>query len=160
MDLDVLNIIVSFFIQLIVLSNMDSENRRNNFISNLMANAIVYVGYIIAILIEVPLAKGLNLKVKCINFIFIFLIEMIILMMFFRIKRFKRGFTFLNNVDNEMVNTILLNISSVVILIYYISGNYYGNLTKQLVICFLILGIIMIIVLIRIFTFRYSESRN
>ena len=155
---NLLNIIVSFFIQLIVLSNMDSENRRNNFISNLMANAIVYVGYIIAILIEVPLAKGLNLKVKCINFIFIFLIEMIILMMFFRIKRFKRGFTFLNNVDNEMVNTILLNISSVVILIYYISGNYYGNLTKQLVICFLILGIIMIIVLRKTLTLYYKQK--
>ena len=45
-----------------------------------------------------------------------------------------------------------------VILAYYLYGNYYGNLTKQLLICFIVLGILMIITIKKTLTLYYKQK--
>ena len=93
-----------------------------------------------------------------INVCLVFLITAIVLKLFFKIKRFQKGFCFFNNSTNsEMINTIMLNISALIILVYYISGNYYGNLTKQIVICFLVLGVVLFIMIKRTFNIFYKQ---
>ena len=129
------------------------------FIPNLLSNAIVYISFIFSILIEFPITVLLKINNQVLSFLLILDMTAILLVIFFNTKRFKKGFAFLkNNMNEEVVNSVMLNIGSVIILLYYISGNYYGNLTKQLIICFIVLGSIMIVMIRRTLNFYYKQK--
>ena len=128
-------------------------------LTNLIANAIVYIGFYIAIVTEVIFLKLFSITNTTINFIITFIIETLIIIGFFRIKRFKKGFSFVNDVEStEVASTIMFNISTAVILVYYLLGNYYGDLTVQLIICFLIFGIAMIIMIKKTLRIYYKQK--
>ena len=52
----------------------------------------------------------------------------------------------------------MINISALIISCYYMFGNYYGNLTKQLSICFIVLGIIMFIMIQKTLNLYYKQK--
>lgn len=156
---NMLIIIMMYFLQLIILKITEPENRNIIFITNLLSNAIVYIALGIAMMLEFLLSRILRIANREINFILIFIVEAIILFTFFRMKRFKKGFIFLNNrKDNDVINIIIINISAVIILAYYLYGNYYGNMTKQLSMCFIVLGIIMLIMIQKTLTLYYKQK--
>lgn len=156
---NLLKLILMYFMQLIVLKIYIKDIRKNLLVSNLLSNSIVFIAFIFSLLIEMLLVNLIKIKNSTVNFILTFIIETVILMIFFNIKRFKKGFAFLdNNVDSEYTNAIVINVSVVIILAYYVFGNYYGNLTKQLLICFIVLSIIMIIIVIKTLTLYYKQK--
>lgn len=156
---NLLKLILMYFMQLIVLKICIKDIRKNLLVSNLLSNSIVFIAFIFSLLIEMLLVHLIKIKNSTVNFILTFIIETVILMIFFNIKRFKKGFAFLdNNVNSEYTNAIVINVSAVIILAYYVFGNYYGNLTKQLLICFIVLSIIIIIIVIKTLTLYYKQK--
>ena len=156
---NILMIIGTYFIQLIFLQTLEKDSKNILFISNLISNAIVYIAFGVSMILEAFLIMTIGIKNKIINLILILIIETIMLLVFFRIKRFHHGFSFLQNKTNhDYLDIIMINISAVLILIYYLTGNYYGNLTKQLLICLIILAIIMVVMIQKTLTMYYKQK--
>lgn len=156
---NILMIITTFFIQLIFLQMCFKDSKNILFVSNIISNAIVYIIFGISMFIESTLIMTIGIRDRIINLTLILLVEAIILVLFFNIKRFKNGFTFLQNrANHDYLDIVMINISAVAILIYYIFGNYYGNLTKQLSICLIILGIIMLIMIQKTLILYYKQK--
>ena len=156
---NLLSIIIVYVMQSIILKNIMKNKDDEVMLTNLIANAVVYIGFYIAIVTEVIFLKLFSITNTTINFIITFIIETLIIIGFFRIKRFKKGFSFVNDVEStEVASTIMFNISTEVILVYYLLGNYYGDLTVQLIICFLIFGIAMIIMIKKTLRIYYKQK--
>ena len=152
-------IVIMYFIQLIIVKLLVGKDKNNSLmISNLIANSITYIILVISMIVELLFINVFNIKNKIINLILILLIESIILTGLIKIKRFSHGITFLQNRNNDYFNIIMITISVVVILAYYLSGNYYGNTTKQFVICILVLGCIMFLVIQKTLTLYYKQK--
>ena len=126
--------------------------------SNLISNAIVYTLFVLSTIIESFIIKLFNINHGLINMILILLIELIMLIKLISIKRLKYGLDFLKNPNYRYSDIIIINICSVVILAYYLSGNYYGNLTKQIVICILLIALMMIILIQKTLTLYYKQK--
>ena len=58
--------------------------------------------------------------------------------------------------SQEYVEIIAINISSAVIFVYTLFGNYYGNLTRHILISFIILGIIMFVMIQKTLVLYYN----
>lgn len=153
---NLLNIIVMYVLQLIELNIINGEKENNLIINNIISNAIIYILFCIVSFLEVPIMIIFKIENELINGIIINFLEIIAVFCFFKIKRFKRGFAFLK--DNEYASIIMINISAIVILAYYLYGNYYGNMIKQLFICFVVLSIIMIIMIQKTLTLYYKQK--
>ncbi len=128
---NMLNIIVMYSLQVVSLKFIEKYNN-NLMVTNLIASAIVYTLFGISVMLEIPLILLFKIKEKLINTVLVILIHLVLVEIFFNIKRFKKGFAFVKyKINNEYASVILINISAIILLIYYMSGNYYGNLTKQ-----------------------------
>ena len=152
-----LKINISYFIQLKFVE-LVVHNNGSLMIVNLIANSIAYIVFVISTIIESFLIMSFNMKDKTLNLILILIIEAIILFLVFKRKRFKYGLTFVKNNNYEYFDLIMINISAVVILAYYIFGSYYGNLTKQLLICLVVLAFIMFLVIQKTLTLYYKQK--
>lgn len=150
-----LNIIITFAIQSILLKLLSKEN--GIICKNIIANAIVYIGFTIGSLLDFPIISILDNKL--INLIISAIIATILLVGFFKVKRFKRGFAFLKNkLNNDYTEIAMINISALVILVYSLFGNYYGDVTKQILFTFIAVGIIMIIMIQKTLTLYYKQK--
>ena len=156
---NLLLIIISYFIQLKFIKIVMKNDENNTImIVNLISNSIIYVVFGISAILEVFVIKLLYVDNRIINLIAILLIESLILLILSKIKRFKYGLTFLKNKTNEYFNIIMINISAVVILVYYIFGNYYGDLTEQLIVCLVVIAFIMFLVIQKTLTLYYKQK--
>ena len=87
------------------------------------------------------------------------MIHLVLVEIFFNIKRFKKGFAFVKyKINNEYASVILINISAIILLIYYMSGNYYGNLTKQIIVSLIVLGVLMLFTMQKVLTLYYKQK--
>lgn len=151
-------IIVSFILQNIFLSFFIKENI-SIFITNLVANAITYIIYTLATIIEILPLTILNINNNFCNFILITLISIILFYIFSKIKRIKNGMKFLRDTKSqEYVEIIAINISIAVIFVYTLLGNYYGNLTRHILISFIILGTIMFVMIQKTLVLYYKQK--
>ena len=119
---------------------------------------MAYIMFVIATILESFFLIQYKINSETINLIIILIIEAILLFLVFKIKRFSHGFTFTKNKNYEYLDLITINISSVIILTYYIFGNYYGNLTKQLLICLVVLALIMFLIIQKTLTLYYKQK--
>ena len=150
--------IVSFILQNIFLSFFIKENI-SIFITNLVANAITYIIYTLATIIEILPLTILNINNNFCNFILITLISIILFYIFSKIKRIKNGMKFLRDTKSqEYVEIIAINISIAVIFVYTLFGNYYGNLTRHILISFIILGTIMFVMIQKTLVLYYKQK--
>lgn len=113
-----LNIIIVYILQLLIMKMIIRDKEENMLISNLIASAIVYISFCVSAIIEVPIMLIIRTRNKIINGILVDMIEIAIIFCFFKIKRFNKGFAFIK--DNEFTNIIMFNISAMIILAYYI----------------------------------------
>ena len=94
-----------------------------------------------------------------INLLMLLIIQFILIYGFFKIKRFKNGFNFLKTkLNNELTNIVVINISTIIILLYCLIGTYYDEMTTSLLISFIIITIIMIITIQRTLTMYYKQK--
>ena len=156
---NMLMLLIMYILQIIFLKSIIKNNKNSIIVSNLLANAIEYIMFLISILLESVIIMSLEMKNKIANLISTLVIDGILLMYFFKIKRFNKGFLFFqNNIDYEFIDIIMINISTIIIVIYYLFGNYYGNVTKQLVACLTVLGLLMLIIIQKTLTLYYKQK--
>ena len=149
---------IAFFIQIMFLTGIINKNT-SIIITNLFANAIAYAIFIVASIIELIPMIIFKIKISTINFMLIALIDIILMLFFLKMKRLKNGLVFLNNnVCNNYIDIIVINISMTIILAYCILGNYYGNLTMNLTVSFVILTIIMFIMIQKTLILYYKQK--
>ena len=152
-------IIITFFLQLGFIKFMDRESNESIFVTNLIASALEYIMFTLASIIELGVKLKLSIIDSSLNLVIISIINVIIYIIFFKIKRFKKGLDFIQNKTNsEYIDIIMINISSVLIFLYCLFGNYYGNLTRQILVAFIILGIIMFIMIQKTLILYYKQK--
>ena len=154
-----LRIIILYFIQLIFMKIISKKDEHTSLmIANLISNSITYIVFGISMLLESIFILCFHLNDKVMNLIIILIIELIIIQKIVKIKRFKYGISFLQNENNEYLNLIMINICAIVIFVYYLFDNYYGNVTKQLSICLILLAFIMFLVIQKTLTLYYKQK--
>lgn len=153
---NLLNIIFMYIFQLIGLMLLLKDKKENLMVTNIITNAIIYISFCISVFVEIPVMIALQIKNKIINGILVDLIDVVIIYYFFKIRRFRKGLVFTRN--NEYASIIMINISAIIILAYYLYGNYYENMTKQLFVCFSVLSVIMIIMIQKTLTLYYKQK--
>lgn len=154
-----LMIVIMYVLQLIIIKYIIVKDEINTFsIVNLLSNSIVYTFFVISTVIELGIIKIFYINSGIINILLIVCIEFLILTSFMKIRKVKYGLKFLQKSRYEYFDIIIINISAVVILAYYLSGNYYGNLTKQIVIGIIILGCLMIVMIQKTLTLYYKQK--
>lgn len=154
----ILAIIVQFCLQIIALRLMADTKQNSIVTKNLISNAIAYIGFVIAAVLTYPILHYINDN-TFINLILMMIIETLLIFGFFKIKRFKRGFTFVKSkIDNDYIDIAMINISALVILAYSLFDNYYGDVTKQILFTFIVVGIIMIIMIQKTLTLYYKQK--
>lgn len=159
---NILPIIIMYLLQTIILKCSIKNKKYTVMIANLIANAIVYMALVIAVIVNIgviAIFKELNV---IINLITTLIIEFLILYLFFKIRRFKNGFSFLQNKANgEYLDIIMINISAVIMFAYCLFGKGTGNgaIVKQILFPFIILVVIMIIMIQKTLTLYYKQKQ-
>lgn len=152
-------VILVYFIQIVFIKFVLYNRYEGILTGNLIANSITYTTFTIATIIESLLRNVFVIYNNIINFIFILILDIFLNIGIFRIRRLKDGFAFLQNKSSsEYIDIIMTNISAAVILAYCLFGNYYGDVTKQILISFVMVCIIMFIMIQKTLTLYYKQK--
>ncbi len=149
---------ISFMVQSIFLSIAIKENV-SMIIVNLLSNAMAYAIYTLATIIEVAPKIIFKINASSIDLTLITIISIILLNNFFKVKRFKNGFKFLQSRENQdYIDSIIINICSTILLGYCLFGSYDGILMANLIVVFLILTVIMFIMIQKTLILYYKQK--
>lgn len=119
-------------------------------------NQIIWFG---AIFISYFFIKTCNIENKYINLFLITVIQFIILVLFWRIKRIRNGITFLKKWENdEYINLLLLNISSAILFLIVIISNYQEGITSKFGVMLIIFAIVMFITIWKSLQLYYKQQ--
>ena len=151
--------IIIFLLQLFLLKKALKNKKASISVENLLSNAIEYFLYAIASIIEFVFSVILNIKNSEINFLIISIINIILVYLLSKTKRLKYGITFLQEkFKDQYLDIIIINISAVVMLSYCLFGNYDSIVTKQILLTFIVVSIIMIIMIQKTLTLYYKQK--
>ncbi len=93
------------------------------------------------------------------NTLMVLTVQTILVCGFFRIKRFKKGFNFINDkLNSDITDIIIINVSTIVILIYCLLGTMYDEITRNLLVTFVIISVIMIATIRKTLTMYYKQK--
>ena len=152
-------IIILFFVKLIPLSIINKRKINSLLIGNFVSNAMVYIGFAICSFIEIPIKIIFDIEYYIIDFLIILLFEYLFILEFFKLKRFSKGFTFLKDKSKEnYLDIIMINISAFVMLAYCLFGDFYGDVTEQLLVTFIVITIIMLSMIQKSLTLYYKQK--
>ena len=100
-----------------------------------------------------------DIEYYIIDFLIILLFEYLFILEFFKLKRFSKGFTFLKDKSKEnYLDIIMINISAFVMLAYCLFGDFYGDVTEQLLVTFIVITIIMLSMIQKSLTLYYKQK--
>ena len=124
----------------------------------LVSLSICFVTFGISVILNYLIWSNIKIENNFLELFSIILLQFLLINGFFKVKRFKNGFHFLQN-NNEYIDIIMINISIIIIYIYSVFGTYSGNeLTKNIFITLMGLGIIMIITIQKILILNYKQN--
>lgn len=124
----------------------------------LVSLSICFVTFGISVILNYLIWSNIKIENNFLELFSIILLQFFLINGFFKVKRFKNGFHFLQN-NNEYIDIIMINISIIIIYIYSVFGTYSGNeLTKNIFITLMGLGIIMIITIQKILILNYKQN--
>ena len=87
------------------------------------------------------------------------LITIIAMHFFFKIKRFKNGFPFLNKkLKDTYTDIYILVISSIIVLLYFFTGNFYNIPITYIFISFLFFSLVMLIIIQKTFILYQKQK--
>lgn len=153
-------LIVSYFIQIALLKVLMWYENEPIVISNLIANAAVYIIFTLATLIEYIPKRFLKIENNIINLILILIIESFLLFLLSKQKRIRNGIMFTrdNKINTDYFDMIIINISAVIIFIYCLFIRSDGDYIKQVLFPFIILGFIMFIMIQKTLILYYKQK--
>lgn len=151
------------FIYAIILSKLTKNKLGYSLIITIIAYAIMFVINTISVVIQFIPYKILE-KFFCFDNIYVSLviitfIQLVLLFGFFKIKRFKNGFTFLNNkLNEEVTDIIIINISAIIMMIYCLFIVYQAEIALNLFMMLIFLGITMFFTIQKMLTMYYKQK--
>ena len=159
----VLPFVVFWFIYSIIISKTIKMGLGYSMIITIISYAMTFACHTISVAIQfIPyklLYKLLNIESRFLSLVIISVIEFVLIYIFFKIERFKNGFSFLNNrLTNEAADVIVINISTILILIYCLIGTYYDQMTWSLIIAVFIICGIMFFTIQKMLTMYYKQK--
>ena len=151
------------FIYTIIMAKLTGNKLGYSLIITIMSYAIIAVIQGISVIIQFIPYKICEVFLKFdnlyVSLIMITIIQLTLLYSLFKIKRFRNGFSFLKNkLNNEITEIIMINISTIIILIYCLLGTYYDQIRWSLVIAFAILCTTMFFTIKKMFTMYYKQK--
>lgn len=152
-------IIFTYFAQIIFIRIIFGINQEGIITTNIVASSLSYVIFTLSTIFESILKIVFDITNHLMDLFLILLIEMILSINLFRLNRFKYGLKFLQNGEkSDYLDIIMINISAVVMLAYCLFGDFYGDVTKQIFLAFIIISIIMIIMIQKTLTLYYKQK--
>ena len=151
--------IIIIILSAIIINQISTEKIRPSAI--LLAFAVCIMSLVISVTAIFPLQNILNRvnNAKIVMMILMVVIQGLTICVLFRIKRFNKGLAFIKEkINNEYIDIITINISIAVIFVYTLFGNYYGNLTRHILISFIILGTIMFVMIQKTLVLYYKQK--
>lgn len=153
--------LVCLVILLTLFSEETTKNKTRLFIiTTLISLALCFISFGLSAAVNYGIINLLKINNNYFNLFSIIIIQGLLIYGFFRIKRFKNGFSFLQKtINNDFIDIIMINIATIIIFVYAFSGNYNGDdLTKHTFTIFITLGIIMIITIQKILIQQYKQN--
>ena len=155
----VLATMVLYFLLCILIETITNE--KGVYLKVLLSLSICLATFVLSVMISFMfqfVLYGLRFE-KLLTSIIIAIIQCIIVKLFFKIKRFSKGFTFFKDRDKEdYLDIIMINISAIVMLAYCLFGDFYGDVTKQILLTFIVVSIIMIVMIQKTLTLYYKQK--
>lgn len=137
-------------------------NKRVKYINSLLiiivSSSINYILFFISLSISF-IFTIINIKNDYISLVIIILTYIIIVKGFFKIKKFKKGFSFLNlKLKSEYFDMLILNLSVIILFAVIILSNYKEKITGKLGIGLILLAIVMFITIQKSFQLYYKQK--
>lgn len=99
-----------------------------------------------------------NIQNDYINVIVILTIYIVLILCFMSIKRYKKGFAFLQaQLKNEYLNLLILNISCIILFAVVILSNYEQFLSRELTVALIVISIIMFVIIQKSLQLYYKQ---
>lgn len=115
--------------------------------------------WFVAAAISYIFIRILNINNEYINLFMNAIIQFILLILFWQIKRIRNGITFLKKwKDDEYINLMLLNISSGILFVAVIISNYQEGVTSKFGIMLIIFAIVMFITIWKSLQLYYRQQ--
>ena len=135
----------------------------HSLIITMLTYAMLAIFHTLSVIIQfVPykiLETFYNFENMFVSLIIITAIELTLLYLFFKIKRFRNGFSFINNkFNNDITDIIVINLSAIVIIMYCLFEVYPKVIRKNLLLTFVLLAIIMFFTIKKMITMYYKQK--
>lgn len=155
--------VILCFMYGIIISRITHNKLGYSMIITIIAYALTLVSQTISVVIQfIPykiLDELLNIDNIYLSLVIILALQILLLYGFFKIKRFRNGFSFVKNkLNNEVTDIIMINISTLVILLYSLIGTHHDEITRNFFVTFLIIGITMFFSIQKMITMYYKQK--
>ena len=144
----------------ILISNISKNRMGNCIVTTIVSLSVNYIIYFIATALSFLPNALFEITNNTIGMIIILLIYTILVVIFFRIKRFKNGFAFLQrNIENEYFDILILNISVIVLFCSIVITNYERGVSRKYVFGLITFAIIMFITIQKSLQLYYKQKQ-
>lgn len=127
-------------------------------LATVISLSINYSIFCLSVSISVVPTILFNIQDISVGLILIISLYSILIYTFCKIKRFKRGFMFLQENKNDYLELLILNIGIVILFCTIIISNYDKLLTRRIVVSFIIFSIIMFITIQKSLQLYYKQK--
>ncbi len=151
---------LSLILLLSILYSLITKNKLGfSIFTTITSVSINYVLFFISIVINFIPNVMFAIKNDYINLLLIVICYIILLYIFFRIRKFKNGFDFLQrNMKNEYFDILILNISITLLFSFILLSNFNLFITTSLFFAFIAFAIIMFITIQKTLTMYYKHK--
>ncbi len=131
----------------------------NTIILTIISQCIYYTILIFSLILSFVINIIFPIHSDIINFVIISILHLLLLIIFFNIKKFKNGFTFFKNSSfSPPLDNLLLHISMIILFVYIFIINFNVVLTMQLLPIFILFSTIMGITIYKSFKQYYKQK--
>ena len=155
-----LYLVVSMIILIAALFSIKTKNKLgNSLITTMISLSINYIIFSVSSFLWFLIFFNFNIKNNYINVIASLIIYAILIGRFSKIKRLKKGFTFLKSkLKNEYFDLLILNIGCVILFTIVILSNYEQLLSRKLTMALIVLAIMMFITIQKSLQLYYKQK--
>lgn len=153
------SIICLFLLSSVLYSILTKNKLGFSLLTTITSLSINYIIFFMAIIINFVPNIIFAIKNDYINLLLIIVCHIIFLCIFFKVRKFKNGFIFLQkNIKNEYFDILILNIGVTILFSFIILNNFYLSLTLNLIFGFIAFAVIMFITIQKTFTMYYKHK--
>ena len=153
------SIIITVLIMTLIFKKSTKENFTYSMLVTIISLSIVYILLAIGIFVDFLINVFINIRNDFINLTIIILVYLALIYYFNKVKRFKRGFSFLKRkLDDGYLEILILNISIIILFCIILLSNYTRFITSQLGLGLIIFAIIMFITIQKSLQLYYKQK--